>query len=60
MKIIINLESNDSAAFEDNQAEELARILDEASQKLRRGVREFYLYDINGNRCGKVEEVEDD
>lgn len=45
----------DNAAFADGNAFELARILRDTAQKFEdETLREFGLYDINGNRVGKV------
>lgn len=54
MSIEITATTNDNAAFEEDEAGELARILREAADKLDQGVTEFILRDINGNQCGKV------
>lgn len=52
--ICVELESNKNSAFE-NDAEEVARILEELAQDLRRnGARDRALKDINGNTCGQV------
>ena len=56
---MITIEINtDNAAFEDLHSEvhsEVARILDNlALQMVERHALPKYLYDINGNRCGKV------
>lgn len=49
----------DNAAFEGNGKDfECARVLREASAKIRDGEMSFKLRDVNGNTVGKVEEVD--
>lgn len=54
--------SLDNAAFEDDPAPEIARILRQLADKLEgRGIDdEILLWDINGNRVGKAVIVMDD
>lgn len=53
MKIVIEV-STDNSAFEDEPYTELVRILKVAIEKFEKGNMEFPLYDINGNKVGKL------
>ena len=53
MKFTITIEC-DNAAFTDDAAHEVARILREAADKLERGQTEFKLMDYNGNTVGRA------
>lgn len=44
--------STDNAAFEDEPAAEVARILRRIADKLEQGQRDGIAADVNGNRCG--------
>ena len=51
-KITLELTTG-NAAFEDEPASEIARILRKAAERIEAGdVDGFPLHDINGNRCG--------
>lgn len=56
LKLTIEL---DNAAFEENESEEVARILAEAAEKIRRWSSPLRvdekLRDINGNTCGVMQ-----
>lgn len=41
-----------NAAFEDQPASEIARIIKDAAERIENGEFEGNLYDINGNRVG--------
>ena len=44
-----------NAAFDDeNKIAEIARLLRLAADQIESGREYFHLFDINGNRCGKV------
>lgn len=57
-KIVIAIRTT-NAAFDDQPHEEVARILTELAEKLRRGREPEKLLDINGNAVGIVEYFED-
>jgi hypothetical protein len=64
-KIFLELSTNGNAAFEDEPASEIARILRDAAKRIEHGNYGdggFRLNDINGNVCGRVtiEVVDDD
>lgn len=53
-RMLIELEENGNAAFEDDP-QEIARILEELAKDIREnGPRARSLKDINGNTCGRV------
>jgi hypothetical protein len=53
----INIETG-NAAFEDQTATEIARILRKLADDFENGVMRTSLRDINGNLCGEVQIVE--
>lgn len=57
MKAKIEITMN-NAAFEDQPATELARILRECAVYSEEGATEMTLRDINGNKVGKFEVIE--
>ena len=64
-KIFLEISTNDNAAFADEPASEIARILRAAAKRIEDGDYGdggFRLNDINGHRCGRVtiEVVDDD
>ena len=55
MKYVIEI-NMDNAAFENNEADELARILTRLADRLQQGGSlECSLHDINGNKVGSAE-----
>jgi hypothetical protein len=50
----------DNAAFEDDPAEEIARILNVTAGKLRSGRHGGDLVDVNGNRVGTFDLIDDE
>ena len=54
-RITITLETG-NAAFDDAPATEIGRILRELADRIERdGIPPDYLYDVNGNRVGRVD-----
>lgn len=53
-KVIISIETV-NAAFDENEGNELARILKEIAEKLENGSQPESIRDINGNKVGKIE-----
>lgn len=53
-KVIISIETV-NAAFDENEGNELARILKEIAEKLENGSQPELIRDINGNKVGKIE-----
>lgn len=54
--VTIGIET-DNDAFAERVCGECARILREAADKIREGIFDFKLYDLNGNPVGKVSEI---
>lgn len=53
MKLILTIDG-DGAAFDEDRAAEVARILRAAAAKFENGSTDFSLLDINGNRVGEI------
>lgn len=58
-RFVIELSTNDNAAFADDSAAEVVRILRETAERIERGDygndgEGFPLKDVNGNRCGSL------
>jgi hypothetical protein len=51
---MISIEINNTGSAFDEPHQEVARILRELANSIEQGVERTTLYDINGNRCGKV------
>ena len=58
MKAVITVEM-DNAAFEDDPAGELARILRETAHKIEEGYNAGQCRDINGNQVGNFDIIEE-
>lgn len=51
---MISIEINNTGSAFDEPHQEVARILRELANSIEQGVERTTLYDINGNRCGTV------